>query len=80
MKHKKVTEHKGRIKRIKISKVKANIRNEIEDKNDIYDLLADTSNALNDVLIHLSTLSTPAIEKYKLRQNEIINILNENDQ
>ncbi len=76
--HQRVVTHKNRVKRVKVTRKKKKIRDLIEEKNDTLDLLADTSNALNDVLVHLSTLSTPNIVKYKLRQSEIQNIVNEN--
>ena len=76
--HQRVVTHKNRVKRVKVTRKKKKIRDLIEEKNDTLDLLADTSNALNDVLIHLNTLSTPNIDKYKLRQTEIQNIVNEN--
>jgi len=64
-----------------ISNRKGGIRSDIErnvssDTYDIYDLVADMANALNEVLAADSTLSGAAIDKYKARQAQILNIKN----
>jgi hypothetical protein len=60
---------------VKVSQVKADIRNEIEKHNDTLDLLADLSNAFNDFLA--GNANSAAIQKYKDRQSLYIDIINE---
>jgi len=64
-----------------ISVTKGKIRRDIErnvstaDEYDIYDLVADLANAVNDLLEGETT--SEAITKYKNRQTSIINIKNQ---
>jgi len=62
-----------------ISARKGGIRTNIEkaispDTYDIYDIVADMANALNEVLADGVTHTGPAITKYKTRQTQIAKI------
>lgn len=72
--HKKVIVTNGLKQIVKVSKTKADIRNEIEKENDIYDLLADVSNALDDV-IKSSNLQGPNIDKFIARNTNYKSII-----
>ena len=66
----------GTLKQITIvSKQKADIRNSIQEHNDELDLIADISNALNDLLAGLD--NSPAIQKFKDRQGIYKGIIDE---